>query len=433
MVELDRRRVIAGIGLAAGAAAVAPLLSASADAAAETDPDALLKAGRFDEAARGYEAILRKDPNNAHAVRQRGYIALLSNRFADAEKYLTSAVRLAPDDKQAKQWLADCYLRQDKYPPAVRLLRAIDNEPEATWYEAVQGRPYQLSVGPSGRVPWVSMDPLPVVEASVNGGPPKQFLWDTGNNTGVGLTVRMAKEAGLRAVSQTKVNGGDQQNIDMFFGVLESFRMGDVEVRNIPVSWMDLESPHESGGEPDRGGIGAQLFAHFVTTLDWANQALIFRPRTPGQARAVRAEAARAGCPPLPMWIDQNLPYTRGSVNGSGPQVVCVNTGQADGRALGMTMETAERLKVRVDRGRPMFGATHGEVFKDYPCYPDEVGIGPAVARGIYCAALDPRMSISTSQFDVLATFAHTFFKPYAVTLDFAEMNLYITGGEPSS
>jgi hypothetical protein len=31
----------------------------------------------------------------------------------------------------------------------------------------------------------------------------------------------------------------------------------------------------------------------------------------------------------------------------------------------------------------------------------------------------------------VLATFGHTFFKPYAVTLDFAEMNLYITGGEP--
>jgi hypothetical protein len=142
MVELDRRRGIAGIGLAAGSAAVAPLLHASVGAAAEgTDPDALLKAGRFDEAARGYEEILQKDPNNAHAVRQRGYIALLSNRFADAEKYLTLAVRLAPDDKQAKQWLVDCYLRQDKYPPAVPLLRAIGDEPEAKWYEAVQGQP----------------------------------------------------------------------------------------------------------------------------------------------------------------------------------------------------------------------------------------------------------------------------------------------------
>jgi hypothetical protein len=218
----------------------------------------------------------------------------------------------------------------------------------------------------------------------------------------------------------------------MFLGVLESFRMGDVELRNIPVTWADMESPHELGAEPNSGGIGAEVFSHFVTTLDWANQALIFRPRTPGQARAVRAKAARAGSRPLPMWIDMGIPYTRGSVNGSGPRVVCVNTGQADGVAVRMTMKTAEQLKVRIDRSRPMFGATHGQVLKDYPCYPDEVRIGPATARGIYCAAPE-RFPISTDQFDVLATFAHTFFKPHAVTLDFAGMNLYITDGGPSS
>jgi Aspartyl protease/Tetratricopeptide repeat len=428
MVELNRRSVIAGIGLAAGTAAVAPLLNAPASAAAEgTDPDALLKAGRFDEAARGYEEILRQDPNNAHAVRQRGYIALLSNRFADAEKYLALAVRLAPDDKQAKHWLADCYLRQDKYAPAAPLLRAIGDDADATWYGAVKGQPYQLSVGPTGRVPWLTMDPLPTFEASVNGLPPKSFGWDTGDNVGVGLTVAVAKEAGLKAVAQTTVNGGDQSGVTMYFGVLDSFRMGDVELRNIPVSWSDLGSPQGAGTEPGAGAVGAQVFAHFVTTLDWADQALIFRPRTAGQARAVRAKAARAGCRPLPLWIDDFIPYTRGSVNGSGPQVVCVNTGQDDGRALGVETKTAERLKVRIDQSRPMYGATHGEVFKDHPCYPDKVGIGPAVARGIYCAALDPRFSISTAQFDVLAAFGHTFFKPYAVTLDFAEMNLYIT------
>ncbi|GAA0363622.1 tetratricopeptide repeat protein [Actinoallomurus spadix] len=342
MVELNRRRLIAGLGLAAGAAAVTPLLGAPVSAAEERiDPDALLKAGRFDEAARGYEAILRKDPNNGHAARQRGYIALLSNRFADAQKYLTLAVGLAPDDTQAKQWLAECHLRQEDYPPAVPLLRAIGKEAEATWYEAVQGQPYQVSVGPSGRVPWLTMDPLPLIEASVNGGPPNRFLWDTGNTMGVGLTVRMAEEAGLRPVSQTKVNGGDQQG------------------------------------------------------------------------------------------IDGNIPYTRGSINGSGPQVVSVNTGQEGGMAGGLTLDAADRLGVRVDRSRPMYGATHREVLKGYPCYPDEARIGPAIAREIYWSAGD-RM-VNPTPFDVLAVFGHTFFKPYAVTLDFAEMNLYITGGESSS
>lgn len=433
MVELDRRRVIAGIGLVAGSAAVAPLLSASVGAAAgETDPDALFRAGRFDEAARGFAEILRQDPNNAHAARQRGHIALLSNRFADTEKYLTLAVRLAPEDRQAKKLLADCYLRQDRYPAAVPLLRAVGNEPQARWYEAVQGQPYQVSVGPSGRVPWLSMDPLPVVEASVNGGPPKKFLWDTGNTQGVGLSVRMAEEAGLQEVARGTVSGGGQ-TVEVFLGVLPSFRMGDVELRNIPVSWADMEAPHELGAEPNPGGIGAEVFAHFVTTVDWANQELVLRPRNRGQARAVRAAAARAGSQPLPLWIDRNLPYTLGSVNGSGPQVVCVNTGQADGPALRLAMGTAERLRVRTDLSRPQFGATHGEVRKSYPCYPDEARIGPAVARGIYCAAPETLPISPDQQFDVLATFGHTFFKPYAVTLDFAEMNLYVTGGEPAS
>jgi hypothetical protein len=65
----------------------------------------------------------------------------------------------------------------------VPLLRAIGDEPQAKWYEAVQGQPYQVSVGPSGQVPWLSMDPLPTFEASVNGLPPKKF-GDTGNSGG---------------------------------------------------------------------------------------------------------------------------------------------------------------------------------------------------------------------------------------------------------
>ncbi|GLY85827.1 hypothetical protein Airi02_037560 [Actinoallomurus iriomotensis] len=428
MVELNRRRVIAGIGLAAGSAMAAPLLGGSAGAAADdADPDALLKAGRFDEAARGYEEILKKDPDNAHAARQRGYVALLSNRFADAEKYLTSAVRLAPDDGQAKKWLVDCYLRQDDYPPAVPLLRALGKEAEAKWYEAVRGRPYQVSVGSSGRVPWLTMDPLPLIEASVNGGPPKQFLWDTGNTEGVGLTVKMAEEAGLKAVSQIKVNGGGEQGVDMFLGVLDSFRMGDVELRNIPVSWMDLGG----SGDSNPGGLGGQVFSHFLSTLDWANAAFTFRPRTAGQARTARARAARAGSQPLPMWIDGNIPHTLGSINGSGPQVVSINTGQEGGMAGDITLATADRLKVRVDRSRPMYGATHGEVLKGYPCYPDEARIGSAVAREIYWSAGEKM--VDPTPFDVLAAFGHTFFKPYALTLDFAQMNVYITGGESSS
>jgi tetratricopeptide (TPR) repeat protein len=111
----DRRSLLRGAAVVAGAAATAPLLGKTATAQADgSDADALFKAGKFEQAGRAYEEILKTDPTNLNAARQRGYVGLLSNRFPEAEKYLTMALKLAPDDKDTNQLLGDCYLRQDK-------------------------------------------------------------------------------------------------------------------------------------------------------------------------------------------------------------------------------------------------------------------------------------------------------------------------------
>ncbi len=121
----NRRTFMRRTGLVAGAAAVLPMTSTWDSAAASVDPDELFKAGRFAEADRGYAEVLRTDPTNAIANAQRGYVALLSNRFSEAESYLIRAVELAPDGQFAKQLLADCYVRQDQFARAVPLLRGL--------------------------------------------------------------------------------------------------------------------------------------------------------------------------------------------------------------------------------------------------------------------------------------------------------------------
>src|SRR5205823_5426637 len=92
---------------------------ATAAQAGSGDADALFKAGKFDAAARVYEEILRKDPKNLHAARQRGLIGLLGNQFPVAEKYLTMALSLAPADNETNELLGDCYIRQDKFALSV--------------------------------------------------------------------------------------------------------------------------------------------------------------------------------------------------------------------------------------------------------------------------------------------------------------------------
>src|SRR4051812_6283574 len=111
--QWDRRSLLKGATMVAGAAAATPLLGKATKALADdTDADALFNAGKFEQAGRAYEEILKKDPTNLHAARQRGYVGLLANKFPDAEKYLNMALKLAPDDKETNCYLGDCYIRQ---------------------------------------------------------------------------------------------------------------------------------------------------------------------------------------------------------------------------------------------------------------------------------------------------------------------------------
>jgi hypothetical protein len=103
---ISRGKFVRSSALTVGAAALFPLFGAgrggidgpspSQAATRGLDPDELFRLGLFEEADRGYRRLLRESPDNAHAVARRGYIALISNRFDDAETFLTRAVELAP-------------------------------------------------------------------------------------------------------------------------------------------------------------------------------------------------------------------------------------------------------------------------------------------------------------------------------------------------
>ncbi|WP_431904620.1 aspartyl protease family protein [Nonomuraea sp. bgisy101] len=418
----------------AGAAAAVPLLGGPATALAGSgDADALFKAGKFEEAGRAYEEILKKDPKNLHAARQRGYVALLANRFADAEKYLKMALALAPDDKDANHFLADCYIRQDKFGPSAPHWKAAGEDSYAKWFAAVRGEAYQVH-GETARVPWKQMDPMPLVEASVNGGPTKRFTFYTGAPN-LSMRASVAKEAGLSPVASQKIDfeGG---TIWAYYGILDSFKLGGIELRNVPVGWSATESGEDVDTDSD-GLIGTWVFYHLLTTFDYAGRQLILRRRTPETARKARAAATRAGAEPLPLWLarEQYL-HSTGSfagVAGSRTGVVGVNFGGGSEIAAGMRGKTAQQLGIRTDYDRQIgtFAQSHPAVV--YPCYPKEIRLGNAVAKDVYCYT-NPNQPVNVpwpygTGFDTMGWFSHCFWKPYNITVDFTDMNLYIARG----
>jgi tetratricopeptide (TPR) repeat protein len=418
-----------GAAVLAGAAATMPLLGAAAVAQSRlgSDADALFKAGKFEEAGRAYEKILKTDPANLHAARQRGYVGLLANKFPDAEKYLTMALELAPDDKETNYLLGDCYIRQDKFARSAPRWRAAGEESYATWFGAFRGKPYQIH-GDIARLPFQQTDPMPLVEASVNGGPPKRFTFYTGAPN-LNVTSAVAEEAGLSPVASQQIDY-DGGVIWAHYGILESFKLGGIELRNVPVGWSD-----DDDGTDNDGLIGTWVFYHLLTTFDYAGRSLILRRPTPETARKARAEAIRAGASPLPLWLarEQYL-HSRGSFAGSDARVVGVNFGGTGEIVAGMLGETAEQLGIRTDYDRQIgtFGSSQPAIA--YPCYPKEVRLGDAVAREVYCYT-NPNRPVNVpfpfgTGFDTMGWFAHCFWKPYNITLDFTDMNLYIARGK---
>lgn len=393
-------------------AAATPLLGGTA-AASPGDADALFKAGKFEQAGRAYEEILRNDPGNVRAASQRGYVGLLANRFADAEKYLKIALDLAPGDQAIHRFLADCYTRQDRFAAAAPHWRAAGEESYAKVAEAIGPEPCRIN-GDVGRAPWSALDPTPLMPVSLNGGPPKSFAFYTRIGP-MNVSAAAAREAGLQAVAEDEFEylGKIRR---AYYGILGSFRLGDIELCDVPVRWPDVDD----GPGPD-GMIGTWVLYHFLSTIDYAGRALVLRRRTPEAARR-----ARAGAEPLPLWLArEQLTFSRGSFAGSGTRVIGLHLGGVGSNVAGMWEGTAKELRIRTDYDRPEETSAGGQAIVVYPCYPNEVRLGSATAKGAYSVA-SVRNLHDSHGFDVLGDLAHSFFKPYRITLDFVDMRVFV-------
>jgi predicted aspartyl protease len=404
---MGRRGFLGAAALTAGAAAALAMKTGlTAASASSPDPDQLFQSGWFAAADRGYATLLKQDPGDAHAWAQRGYIALLSNRFADTERFLGQALELAPGDQVSMQRLADCFVRQDDFARAVPLLLKSGDRIGAAQYSAVTGTPYEMRGESSARLPFQAIDPLPLVEASVNG-EKATFVLDTGAT--FGFTAAMAKQAGVRVVTTVMVNHGNGP-VPSYIGVVESLRLGGIEIRNVPVMWDDTSFQDAPGGAV--GAIGTTIFYHFRTTMDYAGRALLLRPKT-GPA---------AGAATAPLWLaPDHFMFSHGRIGHAGPGPVLLDTG---GVGLGVVLTKAQAAQADVtpdySQPGPYLGVTA------YPCTVGQVELGP-VARRDVPGAVGPFAEPVSFGFGNLGTLSHEFFKPLSVTFDYVSMTLHVT------
>ncbi|WP_431910433.1 retropepsin-like aspartic protease [Amycolatopsis thermoflava] len=137
----------------------------------------------------------------------------------------------------------------------------------------------------AARLPFIDLDPLPTVEASLNGGEPRRFLLDTYGT--LDLDQPVADELSPRSVATVSGYAGNRP-VTIHLGILDAIRFGDLEIRNIPMQWTNQPKPALPDGAVPAGVLGTTVFYRLLTTMDYARRALVLRrtdtrpgPRTP--------------------------------------------------------------------------------------------------------------------------------------------------------
>ena len=436
---------LCGVAITVVASAIRPQPATAATAEPTAQPKEsesdsagrLFQAGKFSEAGKLYSQIVARNPKDYSAILQLGRIALLSNRLDDAQKWLEKAITLQPENADPKVMLAEAFCRRDDFQKAATALNGIDvssnkliREQYPTlnvpMFESFKGQtPYELKGnGTSTRVKFVKTDPLPVINLRVNGGKEVTFFIDTGGSE-VTLDTDFAKELGVPQFGAVQGTFSGGQHTEVQLGRIESLTLGDWTVKNVPTAMLPLRQLSEGFGVKQIDGIiGTTLFYHFLTTMDYPHGELLLRRKTAETLKEFTQSPGKRVV--VPMWMaSDHFMVGWGRVETLPPTLLFVDTGLM-GAGVKLAESVITEAGIKLEENRAAEGAGGGGKLKIVPYVVHQVSFGDIKeenVRGLYDG---PFPWENMFGFHLAGMVGHDFFKPYAVTFDFQNMQIFL-------
>jgi hypothetical protein len=272
-------------------------------------------------------AALKGAPDDTSIVLRRASLALLRNDLHGARAALAPVLAKPAVPRSANVILAESYARELDFARAAPIQRQLGHDANVRQLESFAGStPYRYEGPDRVTVKFVQTDPLPVIEAKVDGRGPYFFLIDTG---GPQFTIDPVLADSLGAPrfgeEQGTFAGGRKSPVGR--SRIRSLGLGDATFHDVPVSLLDCSrfSPM-AGGRRIMGVLGTLVLMRTRATLDYPGGALILERRgstasgaTPDSSRHV-----------MPMWLaGDHYILARGRL-GDGPEALWfVDTGLA--------------------------------------------------------------------------------------------------------
>jgi predicted aspartyl protease len=397
----------------------------------------LFQAGKFAEAGKLYSQIVAQNPKDYSATLHLGRIALLSNRLDDAQKWLQKAIMLQPNDTDPKVMLAEVFYRRDDFQKAAASLSGLDVRSNKLIIEqyptlnvamlkSFKGQtPYELhGDGTSTRVKFVKTDPLPVVNVRVNGGKEVTFFIDTGGSE-VALDTDFARELGVPQFGavQGTFSGGQHTNVQL--GRIESLTVGDWTVKNVPTAMLPLRQLSEGLGVKQINGIiGTTLFYHFLTTMDYPRGELVLRRKDAKSLEEFTKSAGKRVVVPIWMASDHFM-VGWGRVETLPPSLLFVDTGLV-GAGVKLAESVIKEAGIKLEENKAFEGAGGGGKLKIVPYTVHQLSFGDIKEENVPGLYDGPFPWENMFGFHLAGMVGHDFFKPYAVTFEFDNMQIFL-------
>jgi predicted aspartyl protease len=397
----------------------------------------LFQLGKFAEAGKLYAQMAAQNPKDYSATIQLGRIALLSDRLEDAQKWLGKAISLQPGAADAKVMLAQVYYRRDDFERAAASLNGIDvgtNRLIISQYptlnvaklQSFMGQtPYKLhGDGQSTRLKFLRTDPLPLVSVRVDRGAEVTFFIDTGGSE-VALDTDFGRELGVPQFGTVQGTFSGGQHAEVRQGRIASLTLGNWTVENLPVAMLPLRQLSESlGAKRIDGIIGTTLFYHFLATIDYPHSELVLRRKNATTLQQFMAASSKSVA--VPFWIASDhfmVGWSR--VQTLPPALLFVDTGLASA-GVKLADSVIKEAGIKLEEDKASEGAGAGGKLKIVPYTVRQLSFGDVKEHNVLGLYDGPFPWQSTFGFQLAGMVGHDFFKPYAVTFDFQNMQIYL-------
>lgn len=393
----------------------------------------LYQVGRFDESREAVEALLGTSEPTVDALILAARIEYLYARYEPAEKLLKQALAREPHNMGALSKLLFIFYQTNRYERCLEIpeeTRAAVRLPHMDFMLGFDGdEPYQIEWhdGQQAVVPFLQVDPLPVVRVTINGRELLALI-DTGADTFV-LDAELAESMGVKPIASMMGMFGGGMTAEVGFGRVDELSMGGVTMSSVPIAM--LPTGHFSvADEPVYGIIGTNLLKQFLATMDYPNERLILREPTGSATSRFYAESAALEVEEMPFYLQAtHYMMAGGSLNGHDGLMFFVDSGLGGEPSFTAPQQTLAYLGVPLPDASEAVDAVGGGGAWSSTTFPiDQLGLGGLSQSGVTgeYGALPPG-SYMRLGFIQDGLISHSFLRQYAWTLDFERMRMVFT------